>query len=176
MAGVRQCHRLDGSARGHYEALPVKNGIYQSEIFPGLWLDADAMIRGDVALVHQVLQNGVSFSRAQIFSRTFAETHLMSLNLRWVGEADLDRVADTRVLCYAHSRKDWRSGGQYIHNQGRLAAGDYLLAERDGRGGWGRRRSLRLNMWVRGSAVRARAWRMWGRLRPNDAGREWALR
>ncbi len=44
----------------NYEALPVKNGIYQSEIFPGLWLDADAMIRGDVALVHQVLQNGVS--------------------------------------------------------------------------------------------------------------------
>src|SRR5437762_749279 len=56
----------------------------------------------------------------------------MSLHLRWVGEADLDRVAETRVLCYAHSRKDLAEWRKYIHNQGRSRPGDYLLAERDG--------------------------------------------
>ncbi len=76
----------------------------------------------------------------------------MSLNLRWVGEADLDRVAETRVLCYAHSRKDLAEWRKYIHNQGRSRPGDYLLAERDGRA-VGTATSLRLNMWVRGSAV-----------------------
>ena len=76
----------------------------------------------------------------------------MSLNLRWVGEADLDRVAETRVLCYAHSMKDLAEWRKYIHNQGRSRPGDYLLAERDGRA-VGTATSLRLNMWVRGSAV-----------------------
>jgi len=76
----------------------------------------------------------------------------MSLNVRWVGEADLDRVAETRVLCYAHSRKDLADWRKYIHNQGRSRPGDYLLAERDGKA-VGTATSLRLNMWVRGSAI-----------------------
>src|SRR3954470_5388749 len=76
----------------------------------------------------------------------------MSFQSRWVGEADLDRVAETRVLCYAHSRKDLAEWRKYIHNQGRSRAGDYLLLEKDGRA-VGTATSLRLNMWVRGSAV-----------------------
>jgi len=76
----------------------------------------------------------------------------MNLNLRWVGEADLDRVAETRVLCYAHSKQDLAEWRQYIHNQGRSQPGDYLLAERDGTP-VGTATSLRLNMWVRGSPL-----------------------
>jgi predicted acetyltransferase len=76
----------------------------------------------------------------------------MSLNVTWVGEAELDRVAETRVLCYAHSRKDLAEWRKYIHNQGRSRPGDYLLAERDGKA-VGTATSLRLNMWIRGSAV-----------------------
>jgi predicted acetyltransferase len=76
----------------------------------------------------------------------------MSLQLRWVGESDLDRVAETRVLCYAHHRQDLAEWREYIHNQGRSRPGDYLLLERDGRA-VGTATSLRLNMWVRGSAV-----------------------
>jgi predicted acetyltransferase len=76
----------------------------------------------------------------------------MSLALRWVGESDLDRVAETRVLCYAHNRQDLPEWRKYIHNQGRSQLGDYLLAERDGRA-VGTATSLRLTMWVRGSPV-----------------------
>jgi Uma2 family endonuclease len=36
------------------------SGIYQSEVFPGLWLDPDALIRGDLARVHEVLRQGLA--------------------------------------------------------------------------------------------------------------------
>jgi Uma2 family endonuclease len=46
---------------GQFEALPVSvDGILRSNIFPGLWLDAAALIRGDVATVMAVLQQGLS--------------------------------------------------------------------------------------------------------------------
>jgi Uma2 family endonuclease len=35
-------------------------GMYRSEVFPGLWLDAPAMIRGDMATVLKGLQEGIS--------------------------------------------------------------------------------------------------------------------
>jgi hypothetical protein len=76
----------------------------------------------------------------------------MNLQLRWVGESDLDRVAETRVLCYMHSRQDLAEVRKYIHNQGRSQPGDYLLAERDG-SAVGTATSLRLNMWVRGAPL-----------------------
>ena len=44
-----------------YEQLPqTPAGIYASEVFPGLWLDADALVRGDLAAVHRVLQQGLA--------------------------------------------------------------------------------------------------------------------
>ncbi len=47
--------------RGQYERLPLtSDGLYQSEVFPGLWLDRAAMIRGDMARVIQVVQEGVA--------------------------------------------------------------------------------------------------------------------
>jgi len=44
-----------------FDPLPMdQHGIYRSEIFPGLWLDAAAMIRRDLAQVLQVLQQGLA--------------------------------------------------------------------------------------------------------------------
>jgi hypothetical protein len=44
-----------------FDPLPMdQHGIFRSEIFPGLWLDALAMIRRDLAQVLQVLQQGLA--------------------------------------------------------------------------------------------------------------------
>lgn len=49
--------------RGQYERLaPSPEGFFKSEILPGLWLDPAAMIRGDMARVFQVAQQGVARS------------------------------------------------------------------------------------------------------------------
>jgi len=43
-----------------YEPLPLgPDGILRSEVFPGLWLDAAALTRSDLATVLQVLQRGL---------------------------------------------------------------------------------------------------------------------
>lgn len=53
---------------GNYERLPTSpDGILRSETFPGLWLDAAAMIRGDLARVNQVLQQGVATAEHAAF-------------------------------------------------------------------------------------------------------------
>ena len=47
--------------RGKYQRLPTtKDGFYKSKVFPGLWLDAQAMIAGDLAKVLQIVQQGVA--------------------------------------------------------------------------------------------------------------------
>ena len=46
---------------GQFERLPpAEAGHYRSEVFPGLWLDLAALIRGDVAQVLAVLQQGIA--------------------------------------------------------------------------------------------------------------------
>jgi Uma2 family endonuclease len=40
--------------------LPGADGLLRSEVFPGLWLDADALVRGDLARVLAVVQRGVA--------------------------------------------------------------------------------------------------------------------
>lgn len=46
---------------GRYERLPLNAaGHYQSEAFPGLWLDPAALIRGDLAQVMTLLQQGLA--------------------------------------------------------------------------------------------------------------------
>jgi Uma2 family endonuclease len=48
---------------GQYERLtPDANGIVRSRTLPGLWLDVAAMIRGDMATVMKVLQQGLESS------------------------------------------------------------------------------------------------------------------
>jgi hypothetical protein len=45
----------------HYDRLPLTaEGIYKSEVFPGLWLDASALVRGDLVRVHEVLRQGLA--------------------------------------------------------------------------------------------------------------------
>jgi Uma2 family endonuclease len=46
---------------GQYERLALNpTGVYQSEVFPGLWLDPAALVRFDIARVMQVLQQGLA--------------------------------------------------------------------------------------------------------------------
>jgi Uma2 family endonuclease len=50
-----------GLHEGQYDRLlPGADGAYRSEVFPGLWLDADALVRSDMAGVLQVLQQGIA--------------------------------------------------------------------------------------------------------------------
>jgi hypothetical protein len=46
---------------GQYEALaPGADGLLRSEVFPGLWLDAQALIAGNLAHVLAVLHHGTT--------------------------------------------------------------------------------------------------------------------
>jgi Uma2 family endonuclease len=46
---------------GRYQPLPLNSaGHYQSEVFPGLWLDPAALVRGELAQVMVVLQQGLA--------------------------------------------------------------------------------------------------------------------
>jgi len=46
---------------GAYQPLPPdEDGVYRSEVFPGLWLAPDALVGGDLAEVLRVLQEGTS--------------------------------------------------------------------------------------------------------------------
>jgi Uma2 family endonuclease len=42
-------------------------GFYQSEVFPGLWLDPEALVGGDLPRVHQVLQQGLASAEHAAF-------------------------------------------------------------------------------------------------------------
>ncbi|MBP0008393.1 MULTISPECIES: Uma2 family endonuclease [unclassified Roseofilum] len=57
--------RLRGS---EYEKLEAnEQGIIPSEVYPGLWLDVPALLRGDLAQVLQVLQAGIATEEHQDF-------------------------------------------------------------------------------------------------------------
>ena len=76
----------------------------------------------------------------------------MSLQLRWVGEEDLDRVARTRMLCYAHGGRDLETLRDRTRKNPAAKPGDFLLGDLDGMS-VGTTTSLSMKMWVRGSAV-----------------------
>jgi Uma2 family endonuclease len=45
---------------GQFDRLhPGNDGIIRSEVFPGLWLDSPALLKGDLARVHAVLRDGL---------------------------------------------------------------------------------------------------------------------
>ncbi len=47
--------------RGKYQRLaPTKNGLLKSKVFPGLWLDAKALIAGDMIKVLETVQQGIA--------------------------------------------------------------------------------------------------------------------
>lgn len=53
---------------GRFDPLPrTADGIYQSRVFPGLWLDPAAMTRFDLATVLQVLQQGLASPKHAAF-------------------------------------------------------------------------------------------------------------
>jgi Uma2 family endonuclease len=46
---------------GRYDPLPLDaDGVYRSRVLPGLWLDAAALVAGDMARVAQVAQQGIA--------------------------------------------------------------------------------------------------------------------
>lgn len=46
---------------GTYDRLPLTaDGLYKSEVFPGLWLDPAALVSGDMSRVLEVLQTGLA--------------------------------------------------------------------------------------------------------------------
>ena len=62
------------SRGGAYEFLvPDKFGILRSEAFPGLWLDAAALIRGDLPAVIAVLQQGIASPEHAAFLKKHAK-------------------------------------------------------------------------------------------------------
>ena len=53
---------------GHYERLvPDAQGILRSEVFPGLWLDTAAVLRGDIAAVLATVQHGLASPEHEAF-------------------------------------------------------------------------------------------------------------
>jgi len=76
----------------------------------------------------------------------------MAMEMRWVGEEELDRVAETRWMCYAHAGKELERYRDRMRADPRGRPGDYLLAERDG-AAVGTATSLAQTMWVRGSPL-----------------------
>jgi hypothetical protein len=54
--------------QGDYDRLPLdSDGIYRSLVFPGLWLDAAALTRLDLARVLQVVQQGIASEEHEAF-------------------------------------------------------------------------------------------------------------
>jgi Uma2 family endonuclease len=63
-------HRLAG---GRFEVLPPPaDGVYRSAVFPGLWLDAPALLAGDLARVLAVVQTGIQTPEHQAFVEQLA--------------------------------------------------------------------------------------------------------
>jgi hypothetical protein len=77
----------------------------------------------------------------------------MSLKLRWVGNDEIDRVAEARMLAYAPARKELPKYKDEIRTEPRSGPGDWLLAERDGVI-VGTATHLPLTMWIRGGPVK----------------------
>lgn len=76
----------------------------------------------------------------------------MGMTFRWVGDDELDRVAQTRLQCYNSIGKELDIYQRRIREDGRARAGDFLLAERDG-AAVGTSTSYSMTMWVRGAAL-----------------------
>jgi predicted acetyltransferase len=76
----------------------------------------------------------------------------MPLQFYWPGEADLDRVAETRCRCFSSATKDLDRFKEGLPADARARVGDYLLAERDGVP-VGTTTSMSLHMWVRGGRI-----------------------
>jgi hypothetical protein len=60
---------------GRYEPLHADEaGVLRSEVFPGLWLDAAAMIRGDTATALKALAEGLASNEHEEFVKNLQPT------------------------------------------------------------------------------------------------------
>jgi hypothetical protein len=60
-------------AGGYHRLQPGPDGVFRSEVFPCLWLDGPALVRGDLGTVLRVLQEGVATpDHAQLVARLAA--------------------------------------------------------------------------------------------------------
>jgi hypothetical protein len=58
---------------GNYERLePTAGGVYKSEVFPGLWLDSAALLRGDGKQVLATLYKGLASRAHEAFVKGLA--------------------------------------------------------------------------------------------------------
>ncbi len=53
--------------------LPDADGLLRSEVFPGLWLDPEALVRGDLARVLAVVQQGIASPEHAAFVAKFQQ-------------------------------------------------------------------------------------------------------
>jgi len=61
---------------GRYEPLHTDGtGVFKSEVFPGLWLDAATMVRGDTATVLKVLAEGLANNEHEEFVKNLQQTN-----------------------------------------------------------------------------------------------------
>ena len=60
--------------RGRFGRLkPDAAGVYRSKVFPGLWLDPEAMVLRDLHRVRQILQQGIASREHAAFVRRLAQ-------------------------------------------------------------------------------------------------------
>jgi Uma2 family endonuclease len=52
---------------GKYQRMKLKDGLYKSKVFPGLWLDPQAMVASDLTKVLKALQQGIASPEHQRF-------------------------------------------------------------------------------------------------------------
>ena len=52
----------------HQELAPAAGGLLQSGVFPGLWLDAEALLRGDMRGVLAALRRGLDSPEHRAFA------------------------------------------------------------------------------------------------------------
>jgi predicted acetyltransferase len=74
----------------------------------------------------------------------------MAIQLRWVGEADYDRVALARMRAFSTADKELEKMGERLRADPRQKPGDFLLAEMDGEP-VGTATSISQKMWIRGA-------------------------
>ncbi len=64
--------------KGRYESLPVDaEGVVRSRVFPGLWLNRAAMLKGDLAQVLATLEQGLASEEHAAFCQTLRQRKRM---------------------------------------------------------------------------------------------------
>ncbi|MBI3410162.1 MAG: Uma2 family endonuclease [Planctomycetes bacterium] len=53
--------------QGKYERFATVESVYRSEVFPGLWLDPQALVSGDLAQVAKIVQQGMDTNEHREF-------------------------------------------------------------------------------------------------------------